>query len=439
LKAGSSYECSDQSSPCCKDCKVLSSSATKICRDVTNAQCDEVEYCDGASALCPKNVVKPVGTSCALSALLNSTNSGNTSTTQLIFPGLCYLGSCFSYELTCAQQGGVPCPFLTPLTQCINSLCLSYAHYEIYRHQTPAGGEDSAETGSITIENCFDPFANLPKQNITTPVDSSNATGTNSTTIATATTPNGIPCAANQGQCLQFQCIATTALDPNLVTVPGGSVLGMAPIAIVILSVSAGIVVIAVVVCCFFLRRRAKKKQAMLVRDVVEPLNNGYGGSGPSEAEEPFGDHHNRNNGRQQQLDSYIPPSDPRSRAIHSTNAANDGNARENQNHSQHPRRSTISQPQPRASMSDVNSYYQPTTLPMLPEQQPAQHRRDSQHTANTTITDQHADPNRRNLNNLSQNEHNERAARRARKRRLKEARAAAAAAEHDQQEHSDH
>jgi hypothetical protein len=279
LKSGPEYQCSDNSSPCCKDCKLIGADGDHICRQLGNKQCDLVEYCDGYSPQCPLNIVQPTGTSCVINAQVgakttttNSTVGAAEKTTTIDFPGLCYQGLCYSWEYTCAKYNGVPCPFQTAKDQCLNSKCLLYTK--------------NAEKS--TIKDCFDPFAtttvNTPTNQTTGASGTSGGTGgddsgvgNSGTAVGTAipTTPNGIPCANNYGQCLQYQCLATTSGDGRVSRPPNEVVLGLPPIGLAILCVTAGLIV-ALIVTCVIIKIRKKRILERAARN--EAMLNAYGG-----------------------------------------------------------------------------------------------------------------------------------------------------------------
>lgn len=73
------------SGSCCENCKFKSRST--MCRNVVN-DCDLPEYCSGASAYCPANVVKQSSLACA----------NNT--------GYCYNGACLTIDAQCQTLWG---------------------------------------------------------------------------------------------------------------------------------------------------------------------------------------------------------------------------------------------------------------------------------------------------------------------------------------------
>lgn len=84
--------------PCCslETCQPVSADANRICREASSS-CDTPEYCTGG-AVCPDDLVEPVGTPCA--------------------DGMCYQGDCVTRATTCEVVGpdfGLPDPPYDPL------------------------------------------------------------------------------------------------------------------------------------------------------------------------------------------------------------------------------------------------------------------------------------------------------------------------------------
>jgi uncharacterized membrane protein YgcG len=291
------------------------------------------------------------------------------------FAGLCYNGLCYSLDYTCAKYSANVCPFQSTQEQCLNSKCLGY----------------NKDSKTATIDDCFDPFD--PAVGVggggggsgdgsgsgTTPNGSgtdstgggSGGSGTATPTI-TPTTPNGIPCAENVGQCIQFQCLATTGGDGRVVRPSNGVLFGIPPVGVAIVCITIAILIAIIIICCILKHRRAKMLALAATNRQFMTLGEGNNINNNNQNNDP-NDQNNEHGDNNDQQPHYIPSPADHGPLLspggnHSINHHGGNNqSGSSQNGGQNNRSSSN---QRRRLRSNVGSTNRPNQMPLLPEEE---------------------------------------------------------------------